>query len=131
MFPGEDQFHGALQKRGSEKEEIVRRLVASGFLAKEAVNDPTFHAEISDELHSGIIGFLLSTPAKLVVISQEDLFKDSRQQNVPGTVTEHPNWSTKMYYTLEELWQDPEVEKCVRVFRHWISTTGRRMPPSS
>ena len=131
MFPSEDQFHAALQKRRSEKEEIVQRLVASGFLAKEAVNDPTFHAGFGDELHSGIIGFLFSTPAKLVVISQEDLFKDSRQQNVPGTVTEHPNWSTKMYYTLEELWQDPEVEKCVRVFRHWISSTGRRMPPSS
>ena len=131
MFLSEDQFHAALQKRGSEKEEIVQRLVASGFLAKEAVNDRTFHAEISDELHSGIIGFLLSTTAKLVVISQEDLFRDTRQQNVPGTVTEHSNWSTKMYYTLEELWQDPEVEKCVRVFRHWISSTGRGMPPYS
>jgi 4-alpha-glucanotransferase len=120
-----------LQKRGSEKEEIVQRLVASGFLAKEAVDDPTLHTEISDELHSGIIGFLLSTPAKLVVISQEDLFRDNRQQNVPGTVTEHSNWSTKMYYTLEALWQDPEVEKCVRVFRHWISSTGRGMPPFS
>jgi len=118
MFPSEDQFHAALQKRGREKEEILRRLVASGFLAKEAVNDPTFHAGLGDELHSGIIGFLLSTPAKLVVISPEVLFRDSRQQNVPGTVTEHPNWSTKMNYTLEELWQDPEVEKCVRVFRH-------------
>jgi 4-alpha-glucanotransferase len=131
MFPSEDQFHAALQKRRSEKEEIVQRLVASGFLAKKAVNDTTFHAGFGDQLHNGIIGFLLSTSAKLVVISQEDLFKDSRQQNVPGTVTEHPNWSTKMYYTLEELWQDPEVEKCVRVFRHWISSTGRRMPPSS
>jgi 4-alpha-glucanotransferase len=131
MFPSEDQFHAALQKRGREKEEILRRLVASGFLAKEAVNDPTFHAGLGDELHSGIIGFLLSTPAKLVVISQEDLFRDSRQQNVPGTVTEHPNWSTKMNYTLEELWQNPEVEKCVKVFRHWISNTGRGMPPSS
>ena len=131
LFPSEDQFHAALQKRASEKEEIVQRLAASGFLAKEAANDQTLHAEISDELHSAIIGFLFSTAAKLVVISQEDLFKDTRQQNVPGTVTEHSNWSTKMYYTLEELWQDPEVEKCVRVFRHWISTTGRRMTPYS
>jgi hypothetical protein len=65
MFPSEDQFHAAMQKRGSEKEEIVQRLVASGFLAKEMGNDPTLPAEISDELHSGIIGFLLSTQAKL------------------------------------------------------------------
>jgi len=131
LFPSEDQFHAALQKRASEKEEIVQRLVASGFLAEETGNDPTLLAEVSDELHSAIIGFLLSTPAKLVVISQEDLFRDTRQQNVPGTVTEHPNWSTKMHYTLEELWQDPEVEKSVRVFRHWISTTNRRIPAYS
>jgi 4-alpha-glucanotransferase len=131
LFPSEDHFHAALQKRVNEKEEIVQRLVASGFLAKEMGDDPTLPAEISDELHSAIIGFLLSTQAKLVVISQEDLFGDTRQQNVPGTVTEHPNWSTKMHYTLEELWQDPEVEKSVRVFRHWISTTGRGIPPYS
>lgn len=131
LFRSEDQFHAALQRRQNEKEEIVQRLIASGFLEKEAVNNTTFQAEISDELHSGIIGFLLSTPAKLAVISQEDLFKDTRQQNVPGTVAEHCNWSTKMQYALEELWQDPEVETCVRVFRQWISTTGRSLPPYS
>ncbi|MCG6945201.1 MAG: 4-alpha-glucanotransferase [Deltaproteobacteria bacterium] len=131
LFPSEDQFHAALQRRTHEKEEIVQRLTASGFLGTEVGNDLALQAEISDELHSGIIGFLLSTPAKLVVISQEDLFRDTRQQNVPGTVTEHSNWSTKMNYTLEELWQDPEVEKYVRVFRQWVSTTGRGMSPYS
>ena len=131
MFPTEAQYHTALENRQKEKEEILGRLVSSGFLAQEVVDCPEILTELTDELHSAIIGFLLSTPAKLAIISQEDLFRDGRQQNLPGTVLEYPNWSTKMNYTLEELGQDSEVEKVARVFRNWIDRTGRGVLPSS
>jgi 4-alpha-glucanotransferase len=128
MFPSEDLFHAALEQRKKEKKEILKRLVTSDFLAKKVLEYPDILAELTDELHSAIIGFLLSTPAKLVIISQEDLFKDGRQQNLPGTVLEYPNWSTKMKYTLEELRQERKVEKYTRVYRAWIDRTGRGVP---
>ena len=131
MFPIEAQYHTALENREKEKEEILKRLVTSGFLPQEVLDHPEIYTGLTDELHSAIIGFLLSTPAKLAIVSQEDLFRDSRQQNLPGTVLEYPNWSTKMNYTLEELGQDSEVEKYVRVFRDWIDRTGRGMLPST
>jgi 4-alpha-glucanotransferase len=131
LFPGESHFQAAWQNRKQEKDKIVERLVISGFLSEHLANNPEIYTALTGDLHRAIIGFILSTSAKLVLLSQEDLFSDTRQQNVPGTVSEYANWSTKMHYTLEELWQDPEVEKCVRVFRHWISSTGRGMPPYS
>lgn len=131
LFPSESWLDAALQNRKKEKEEMVERLVTSGFLARELADGPEIYAELTWDLRSAIIGFLLSTPTKLVLISQEDLFRDARQQNLPGTVSEYPNWSTKMRYTLEELWQDRNVEKCVHVFRHWIDRTDRGMLPSS
>jgi len=131
LFPRESQFQTAMQNRKQEKNKILERLVISGFLSEHLANSPKISTELTGDLHSAIIGFILSTSAKLVLLSQEDLFRDARQQNVPGTVSEHPNWSTKMSYSLEELWQDPEVEKCVGVFRHWISATGRGMVPNS
>jgi 4-alpha-glucanotransferase len=131
MFPTKVQYHTALENREKEKEEILKRLVTSGFLAQEVVDYPEILTELTDELHSAIIGFLLSTPAKLAIISQEDLFRDGRQQNLPGTVLEYPNWSTKMNYTLDELGQDSEVQKYARVFRDWIDRTGRSVPAST
>ena len=127
LFSSETQFRAALQDRKQGKEEIARRLVLSGFLPEHLADNPEIYGALTGELHSAIIGFLLSTPAKLALLSQEDLFRDTRQQNLPGTVSAYPNWSTKMSYTLEELWQDPEVEKRVRVFRDWIASTGRTM----
>jgi 4-alpha-glucanotransferase len=131
LFPSESQFQAAWQNRKQEKDNILARLVISGFLSEHLANNPEIHTKLTRDLHSAIIGFVLSTSAKLVLLSQEDLFRDGRQQNVPGIVSEYPNWSTKMSYSLEELWQDPEVEKCVGVFRHWIYSTGRGMPPNS
>jgi 4-alpha-glucanotransferase len=131
LFPSESQFQAAWENRKQEKDNILARLVISGFLSEHLANNPEIYSELTGDLHNAIIGFILSTSAKLVLLSQEDLFRDARQQNVPGIVSEYPNWSTKMSYSLEELWQDPEVRECVGVLRHWIYTTGRGMPPNS
>jgi len=125
LFPSETQFQAARENRKQEKNKIVERLVLSGFLSEHLAGNPKTYTELTEDLHSAIIGFMLSTSAKLVLLSQEDLFKDTRQQNVPGTVSEYPNWSTKMRYSLEELLQNPEVEKCLRIFRQWLSHSGR------
>jgi len=131
LFPSESQFQSAVQNREQEKNKILERLVISGFLTEHLANSPEIYTELTGDLHSAIIGLILSTSAKLVLLSQEDLFRDARQQNVPGTVSEYPNWSTKMSYSLEDLRHDPEVENCVRVLRHWISNTGRSREVSS
>ncbi len=131
MFPSEGQFHAALQKRWEDKKQIVQRLVASGYLAEEMTSRQETYTQLTDEIHNAIIGFLLSTPAKLAILSQEDLFRDTRQQNLPGTTSEYPNWSTKMGFSLEDFLQDPEVEHYVRVFRHWVDRSGRAVLASS
>ncbi len=125
MFPSQEQFHAALHNRREDKKQIIQRLIASGFLAKEKLNSPDMYTSLTDELHHAIIGLLLSTPAKLAILSQEDLFADTRQQNLPGSISEHPNWSTKMKFSLEQLWQDPKVEHYARVFRHWVDSSDR------
>ncbi len=128
MFPSEEQFHAALQKRGQDKKQIVQRLITSGFLAEEMISNQEIYAQLTHELHQAVIGFLVSTPAKLVILSQEDLLGDTRQQNLPGTILEYSNWSIKMKHSLEELWQDPDVEHYARVFRQWVDRSGRAVP---
>jgi 4-alpha-glucanotransferase len=73
-----------------------------------------------------VLSFVLQTPSKLALISQEDLFLDSRQQNLPGTTAEHPNWVTKMRYSVEDLITDPEACRMSEKMRNLIAQSGRR-----
>ena len=81
--------------------------------------------EFTGELHYAAVGFLASTPSELMVLNQEDLFKDTDQQNLPGTTEQYPNWRHKMRYTIEELPVDPIALGCTQMFRAWLERTGR------
>lgn len=52
--------------------------------------------------------FLASTPARLLMISMEDILGLIGQPNLPGTLHEHPNWRQRLPITLEELKNYPE-----------------------
>ena len=71
-----------------------------------------------------MIGFLAITPSKLLVVSQEDLFKDPDQQNLPGTTAEHPNWRHKMKVRLEDL-RTGAPHGYSLMLRNWLERTGR------
>jgi 4-alpha-glucanotransferase len=64
----------------------------------------------------------------LMVLNQEDLLKETEQQNLPGSTSEYPNWRRKMRCTVEELWESPEVQAFTRMFRAWMERTGRLNP---
>jgi 4-alpha-glucanotransferase len=125
MFPDEKEFELALERRTADKEKILQRLAASGLLEARKTPVSGAYPELTRNIQSAVIGLLMSSAAKLVVVSQEDLFRDTRQQNVPGTIAEYPSWSMKMAYTVEELRQDRHVGECARMFRRWVIRTGR------
>jgi 4-alpha-glucanotransferase len=129
MFPSEKEFQLALEKRREDRGKILQRLVASGLLKARKPQVPEAYPELTRGIQSAVIGLLMSSSAKLVVISQEDLLRDVRQQNLPGTIAEYPNWSLKMAYSLEELREHEHVEACTRIFRRWVIKCGR--DPSS
>ena len=76
-------------------------------------------------MHNAIVGFLASTPSKLMVLNQEDLLKQAEQQNLPGSTAEYPNWRRKMKCTVEELWTSGEIRDFALMFRSWLERTGR------
>jgi 4-alpha-glucanotransferase len=48
-----------------------------------------------------------STPCGLAIAPLEDLLAEPEQPNLPGTITEHPNWRRRLNAPLSELLQDP------------------------
>lgn len=66
--------------------------------------DQTF-SQVSLALHE----HLAASPAPIALVNLEDLWGETRPQNVPGTHVERPNWQRKARYSLEEMEELPEV----------------------
>ncbi|HEV7671555.1 MAG TPA: 4-alpha-glucanotransferase [Thermoanaerobaculia bacterium] len=62
-------------------------------------------SQVSLALHE----HLAASPAPIALVNLEDLWGETRPQNVPGTHVERPNWRRKARYSLEEMAEQPEV----------------------
>jgi 4-alpha-glucanotransferase len=118
-------YQTQVASRAREKQKMLDVLFSSNLLPPSVPRDAALIPELTGELHNAIIGFLASTPSMLLVVNQEDLSKEAEQQNLPGTTWQHPNWSRKMKFTLEQLRSDPASAGFVEMFRHWLDRTGR------
>jgi 4-alpha-glucanotransferase len=66
---------------------------------------------------AAVAKFIGDTPARLVMVSLEDLVAVREQINVPGTTKEYPNWRRRLPVTLEELAAQPLVRRVADVMR--------------
>lgn len=128
IFDSQQAITEAAAEREADKEKLLELLQDLGLLPGHCSTDVKAYPEVTGELQNAVVGFLALTPAKLFVLSQEDLFKAADQQNLPGTTAEYPNWSLKMKYTLEQLGSDPKARTFCEMFRNWIDRSGRNNP---
>jgi 4-alpha-glucanotransferase len=115
--------------RQREKQKMLDLLFATDLMPRQLPREATAYPELIGELHNAIVGFLASTPSQLMAINEEDLTKETAQQNLPGTTWQYPNWSRKMRFTIEELKSNPEACAYTEMFRNWINHCGRRNQP--
>jgi 4-alpha-glucanotransferase len=116
--------------RARDKQCLLDALFAADLLPSGFERRADLIAELTGELHYAIIGFLAKTPSVLWLVNQEDLTKETAQQNLPGTTAEYPNWSRKMRWSIEELGTLPQARDCAAMVARWIETTGRAAPHS-
>jgi len=122
----EDQALEMMRTRTAVKANIIERLFQDGFLNDQTAHPAWESPNPTDALHGAVLDFVMQTPSKLALISQEDLFLDPRQQNFPGTTSEHPNWVTKMRYSVEELRSNAEACRLSEKMRNLVAQSGRR-----
>jgi len=66
------------------------------------------------------IAQITRTPSALALVSLEDMLGEEEQPNLPGTITEHPNWRRRLDAPLGELLaSEPVAQRCA------ILRTGR------
>ncbi len=81
-------------------------------------------SELDGDLHNAVIGFLAQVPSLVLLLNQEDLTKETEQQNLPGSTAQYPNWQRKMKVFLEDL-RSPSCQPYAVMFRHQLQRTGR------
>ncbi len=64
------------------------------------------------------------TPSVLAIAPLEDLLCEVEQPNLPGTVTEHPNWRRRSHASLASLLDDPATQARLAAL-----DTARKAPP--
>jgi 4-alpha-glucanotransferase len=131
LLPDEATYNRMIEERAVEKQRMLDLLIGLKLLPDWFSHNAQDVPELTGELHNAIVGLLASTPSKLMVLNQEDLLKETEQQNLPGSTAEYPNWRRKMKCTVEELWRSPEIQAFTHMFRTWMERTGRLNPPSA
>ena len=119
-------FHHQLENRRKEKQRMLDRLHAEKLLPEEYLSDASQIPELDGALHNAVVAFLAQTPSALLLLNQEDLTKETEQQNLPGSTSEYPNWRRKMKFQLEDL--RTEAAGYTAMFRYHLERTGRMNP---
>ncbi|HUS07003.1 MAG TPA: 4-alpha-glucanotransferase [Bryobacteraceae bacterium] len=125
LLPDDDSYREQIANRTAEKQKMLDLFWRLNLLPSWFPRRVEQMPEFTGELHNAAVGFLALTPSLLMVLNQEDLFKDRDQQNLPGSTHQYPNWRHKMRYTLEQMRSSRDAKDCVAMFRSWLQRTGR------
>jgi 4-alpha-glucanotransferase len=85
--------------------------------ARSALSDALAQQGLAPLRFRSVVEFMSATPARLLMLSAEDVLGLTEQPNVPGTTVEHPNWRRRLpvdladFGRLDELAQIAELLK--------------------
>jgi 4-alpha-glucanotransferase len=65
---------------------------------------------------AAVAAFLAATPSRLVSVALDDILGVIDQINIPGTVSEHPNWRRKLPVEIEDLERDDTLRRVSEAF---------------
>jgi 4-alpha-glucanotransferase len=91
------------EDRGRLRKAVIAYLRRVGLLGKRQ--------KATDEVLKAVLVALGKSRARLVLANLEDLWGETKPQNVPGTTTERINWRRKARLSLDEMRQSDEVKE--------------------
>ena len=112
--PSREQDRAARQR---DRGLILDALRAENLLPDDVPDDPTLVTRMTPRLCNAIYRYLAKTPCRMVLVSLDDVIGTMDQQNLPGTVDQHPNWVQKTPLTVEAIISDKRFRDLKEVFR--------------
>lgn len=109
LYPRPGLAAADTQAREQDRSHLVQALAEEGILPQDrGLHLPT-NSLLPSEVRLGVLEYLGRSRAALLEVRLEEVFGLAAQQNLPGTVDEHPNWRQKFPLTLEEMRRAPEA----------------------
>jgi 4-alpha-glucanotransferase len=68
----------------------------------------------ANALLTKMVSLLAASPAELLLINVEDLWMETKPQNIPGTSSENPNWRNKLKYRTQDWMNNPDIHNFCR-----------------
>ncbi|MBW1990986.1 MAG: 4-alpha-glucanotransferase [Deltaproteobacteria bacterium] len=110
--------------RERDRENLLEALARRGLLpGLPAAGSPT----CPEEVRFGVLEYLGQSAAALVEVRLEEVFGLPDQQNLPGTITEYPNWRRRLPVSPVGMRQAPEIRRLADC----MARCGRRHQPGN
>jgi 4-alpha-glucanotransferase len=100
-----------------------------GFLsAKEAAAERKERVRVRKALGDlqKCLEFLARSEAGVVLVNLEDLWRETKPQNIPATTSERPNWRRRMRYSMDRLRTARQIQEALRKLNHDRKGTSSR-----
>nr|MCU0246689.1 4-alpha-glucanotransferase [Bryobacter sp.] len=125
LLSSDEDYHRQWRERERDRKQLLELLIREGLLPDTYNCAENELPPIDHVLQQAIITFLASTPSTFFVLNQEDLTLDPRQQNLPGSTHQHPNWRRKTAFTIEELSDSSQWKAAAAELRTKLRAAGR------
>jgi len=99
-----------LAARAEERRLLVAALQDQGLLPADFPTAPELRPGDQERLIAAVHCFLARTPSALMMVNIDDLAEEITQVNVPGTVSEYPNWRRRLALDTAAILATPPVE---------------------
>lgn len=117
-------YWNQIQDRKREKQEVLNLLHEQGLVPADYPHNADQVVELDGILHNAVIGCLAQVPSMIMLLNQEDLTKETEQQNLPGSTAQYPNWQRKMRVRVEDL-KSPGFAPYAAMVRYQLERNGR------
>jgi len=109
LYPQPSLAAADTQARERDRVFLLEALAAEGLLPAEDLPRLAASPGLPPEVRWGVLEYLARSRAALLEVRLEEVFGLVAQQNLPGTLDEHPNWRQKFPLNLEEMRSSPEA----------------------
>jgi (1->4)-alpha-D-glucan 1-alpha-D-glucosylmutase len=101
LFPSDELRERQVVERARDRARLLVALEREGLLPPGATVDPASTPEMTPALARAIHVFLARSAARIMTFQMEDVLGQLEQVNLPGTITQYPNWRLKLPVALE------------------------------
>jgi (1->4)-alpha-D-glucan 1-alpha-D-glucosylmutase len=103
--------------RDRDRRLLLQALAAEDLLPASVDPERPGETAMTRELMHAVHAYLARSPACLLMVQIDDLLGEADQINLPGTVSERPNWRRKLSCELEDVAADATVRALAEALR--------------